>query len=87
MLPADPVFFRFGRDHMQPLRNAIGNLPRDAAIAGEEGQMKVRQEEQQEQLRRATEQKKAEPEAIRPVCVNGGTRFDNDPWRTPTASP
>ncbi|MGW1160510.1 hypothetical protein ACWD48_20290 [Streptomyces sp. NPDC002519] len=31
--PAGPAFWRFGRDHRQPLRDAIGNPRRDAYLA------------------------------------------------------
>ncbi|MGO4463538.1 hypothetical protein AB4039_40675, partial [Streptomyces sp. M-16] len=31
--PGGPVFLRFGRTHMQPLHDAIGNPRRDAVLA------------------------------------------------------
>ncbi|GHB32556.1 replication-relaxation family protein [Streptomyces chryseus] len=85
--PNGPVFLRFGRTQMQPLRDAIGNPRRDAAIAREREEMKVRQEEYQEQLRRATEQKRAEREARRPVCAGCATKLDDDRWKAATDYP
>ncbi|MER6074382.1 hypothetical protein ABT187_37295 [Streptomyces sp. NPDC001817] len=50
---AGPVFLRFGRDHMQPLLQAIGNPRRDAADVREREAARARQEEYRAQLRRA----------------------------------
>ncbi|MER6523232.1 replication-relaxation family protein [Streptomyces sp. NPDC001553] len=64
--PNGPVFLRFGRTHMQPLCDAIGNPRRDAVLARRVERARAQQEEYQEQLRRAAEQKRAEHEAARP---------------------
>ncbi|MGW7193889.1 hypothetical protein ACWGIP_32870, partial [Streptomyces sp. NPDC054838] len=85
--PGGPVFLRFGRTHMQPLRDAIGNPRRDAVLARRAERMKVQQGEYQEQLRRAAEQKKAERDAARPACASCGTKFDNDRWENTQLSP
>ncbi|MGW4690653.1 hypothetical protein ACWEPM_38050 [Streptomyces sp. NPDC004244] len=49
--------------------------------------MKARQEEYQKQLRRATEQKKAEREARRPVCAGCGKKLEDDRWKAAEAYP
>lgn len=67
--PNGPVFLRFGRTHMQPLRDAIGNPRRDAALARRAERARAQQTEYQEQLRRAAERKRAEREAARPACA------------------
>ncbi|MET9887637.1 replication-relaxation family protein [Streptomyces sp. NPDC006430] len=85
--PNGPVFLRFGRTHMQPLRDAIGNPRRDAVLARRAERARAQQEEYQEQLRRAAEQKRAEREAARPACVGCGTKFDNDRWENTQLSP
>ncbi|MFF9011231.1 replication-relaxation family protein [Streptomyces goshikiensis] len=53
--PNGSVFLRFGRTHMQPLHDAIGNPRRDAALARRAERARAQQEEYQEQLRRAAE--------------------------------
>ncbi|MEU6887925.1 hypothetical protein ABZ918_22425 [Streptomyces viridosporus] len=63
--PAGPAFWRFGRDHRQPLLDAIGN-PRRAS--------------RQEQRRRA-EREAAQREARRPVCADCGRKFTDDRWK------
>ncbi|MFI0990542.1 replication-relaxation family protein [Streptomyces exfoliatus] len=82
--PAGPVFLRFGRDHMQPLLEAIGNPRREAADVREEQETKARQAEYQAQVRRAAREhdakKAAEREARRPACANCGTRFTDERW-------
>ncbi|MFD5513532.1 hypothetical protein ACFWIB_38140 [Streptomyces sp. NPDC127051] len=85
--PNGSVFLRFGRTHMQPLRDAIGNPRRDAVLARRAERMKAQQSEYQEQLRRAAEQKRAEREATRPACAGCGTKFDNDRWENTELSP
>ncbi|MGC4987415.1 replication-relaxation family protein [Streptomyces sp. DT193] len=71
--PGGPAFWRFGRDHRQPLREAIGNPRRDSYLA------RRRQAARQEQQRRA-ELKAAEREERRPVCADCGRRFTDDRW-------
>ncbi|ATZ22027.1 hypothetical protein SLAV_38905 [Streptomyces lavendulae subsp. lavendulae] len=85
--PNGPLFLRFGRTHMQPLRDAIGNPRRDAVLALRAERALVQHAEYQEQLRRAAEQKRAEHEAGRPVCAGCGTKFDNDRWENTRLSP
>ncbi|GGP00259.1 replication-relaxation family protein [Wenjunlia tyrosinilytica] len=85
--PADPVFLRFGRGHMQPLPEAIGNPRAVAAQAREQEQMRARQEEYRAQLRREAEQKAAERETRRPVCADCGRKFTDDRWKTAEAYP
>ncbi|MGW4758507.1 replication-relaxation family protein [Streptomyces chartreusis] len=69
--PAGPAFWRFGRDHREPLLDAIGNPRRDAALA------RRRQEAREFQQRREA-QEAAEREARRPVCADCGNRFSDD---------
>ncbi|MEU0671999.1 hypothetical protein ABZ330_03780 [Streptomyces sp. NPDC006172] len=82
--PAGPVFLRFGRDHMQPLREAIGNPRREAADARAREADSVREEEFQAQARRAAQEqaakKAAEREALRPVCTGCGAKFTDERW-------
>ncbi|WP_248511479.1 hypothetical protein [Streptomyces sp. D2-8] len=82
--PAGPVFLRFGRDHMEPLREAIGNPRREAADARAREETKARQDEYQAQMRRAAQEqaakKAAEREARRPVCTGCGTKFTDERW-------
>ncbi len=85
--PNGPVFLRFGRTHMQPLRDATGNPRRDAALAHRAEQARAQQEEYQEQLRRAAEQKRAEHEAARPACASCGTKFGDGRWENTRFSP
>ncbi|MGW2560953.1 hypothetical protein ACWCXB_17250 [Streptomyces sp. NPDC001514] len=79
--PAGPVFLRFGRDHMQPLLEAIGNPRREAADAREREEATARQEECQAQVCCAAEQKAAEREASRPVCADCGAKFTDQRWK------
>jgi hypothetical protein len=83
--PAGPVFLPFGRDHMQPLREAIGNPRREVAEARAREAARVREEEYQAQVRRAAQEraakKAAEREARRPVCTNCGAEFTDERWR------
>lgn len=85
--PNGPIFLRLGRTHMQPLRDAIGNPRRDAVLARRAERARAQQEEYQEQLRRAAEQKRAEHEAARPACAGCGTKLDNDRWENTRLSP
>ncbi|MFI6063153.1 replication-relaxation family protein [Streptomyces sp. NPDC051286] len=87
--PDGPVFLRFGRDHMQPLREAIGNPRREAADARAREEAKAHQEEYQAQeyqaqVRRAAQEQAAkqaaEREARRPVCTGCGGRFIDERW-------
>lgn len=80
--PAGPVFLRFGRDHIQPLQEAIGNPRREAADARAREEAKAHQEEYQAQVRRAAQEQAAkqaaEREARRPVCTGCGARFTDE---------
>ncbi|MEU8669431.1 hypothetical protein AB0C71_21370 [Streptomyces anulatus] len=89
--PDGPVFLRFGRHRMQPLREAIGNPRREAADAREEEEWRVRQEEHRAQLRKAAREQaakkaveaareQAQREASRPVCAGCGSRFTDERW-------
>jgi hypothetical protein len=82
--PDGPVFFRFGRDRMQPLREAIGNPRREAAEARSQEEARAHQEAHQAKVRRAAEEqaakKAAEREARRPVCTGCGARFTDARW-------
>lgn len=71
--PAGPAFWRFGRDHRQPLLEAIGNPRRDAYLA------RWRQAAREEKRRRQ-EQDAARREARRPVCKDCGQKFTDDRW-------
>ncbi|MFE3907273.1 hypothetical protein ACFXPY_45425 [Streptomyces sp. NPDC059153] len=88
--PAGPVFLRFGRDRMQPLRDAIGNPRREAADARAREEAKVRQDEYRAQVRRAAREqaakKEAEREARRPVCTGCGARFTDERWEAAHAT-
>ncbi|MFF8280663.1 hypothetical protein ACF05T_32100 [Streptomyces lateritius] len=75
------MFLRFGRGHMQPLLEAIGNPRRDAADAREAAEAKARQEEYKAQVRRAVEEKAAEREAHRPTCARCGVKFTDARWK------
>ncbi|GAA2433516.1 hypothetical protein GCM10010421_23160 [Streptomyces glaucus] len=70
--PAGPALWRFGRDHRQPLLDAIGNTRRDAYLA------RRRQAAREEERRRA-ERMAAEREA-RPVCKDCGQKFTDGRW-------
>ncbi|MCY0930999.1 replication-relaxation family protein [Streptomyces sp. H27-H1] len=85
--PAGAVFHRFGRDHMQPLVEAIGNPRREAADAREREEDRVQREDYQKQRRRAAEQKEAEREARRPVCAACGAKFTDERWKAAEAHP
>ncbi|MCX4993764.1 hypothetical protein [Streptomyces sp. NBC_00568] len=71
--PAGPAFWRFGREHRQPLLDAVGNPRRDAYLACRS--QAARQEEQRRQEREA-----ADREARRPVCADCGRKFTDDRW-------
>ncbi|MEV0982657.1 replication-relaxation family protein [Streptomyces sp. NPDC049915] len=71
--PAGPAFWRFGRDHRQPLLDAIGNGRRDAYLA------RRHQAARQGQRRRA-EREAAQREARRPVCKDCGQKFTDNRW-------
>ncbi|MFJ2847065.1 hypothetical protein ACIPD2_36310 [Streptomyces griseofuscus] len=83
--PAGAVFLRFGRDHMQPLLEAIGNPRRDAAEAREAEEAKARAAAYREQVRRAAQKQAAkqaaEREARCPVCTGCGARFTDAHWQ------
>lgn len=81
------MFLRFGRDHMQPLLEAIGNPRREAADAARARGGEGRQEEYKAQVRRAAEQKAAEREARRPACASCGAKFTDDRWKAAAAYP
>ncbi|MEU9064953.1 hypothetical protein AB0D13_40535 [Streptomyces sp. NPDC048430] len=78
--PTGPVFLRFGRDHMQPLLDAIGNPRREAADAREQEEYRLQREERKAQAQHAEEQKAAEREAGRPACTQCGAKFTDDRW-------
>ncbi|MFC9624882.1 hypothetical protein ACFTXM_34605 [Streptomyces sp. NPDC056930] len=88
--PAGPVFLRFGRDHMQPLREAIGNPRREAADARAREEAKARREEYRAQVRRASQEqaakKAAEREARRPACTGCGAKFTDERWEAALAT-
>ncbi|MHB6904065.1 replication-relaxation family protein [Streptomyces sp. DB-54] len=71
--PAGPAFWRFGRDHREPLLDAIGNPRRDAALAR-------RRAAAREERRCREEQEAAAREARRPVCTDCGHKFTDDRW-------
>lgn len=83
--PAGAVFLRFGRDHMQPLLEAIGNPRRDADQAREAEEAKARAAAYQEQVRRAAQEQAAkqaaEREVRRPVCTGCGAKFTDARWQ------
>ncbi|WP_405434727.1 hypothetical protein [Streptomyces anulatus] len=83
------MFFRFGRDRIQPLREAIGIPRREAADGREEEEWRVRQEEHWAQLRKAAQEQEvkkaveaareaAQREASRPVCAGRASRFTDE---------
>ncbi|MFD9289670.1 replication-relaxation family protein [Streptomyces sp. NPDC060030] len=88
--PGGPVFFRFGRDRMQSLREAIGNPRREAAEARSREEARAHQEAHQAKVRRAAEEqaavKAAEREACRPVCAGCGAKFTDERWETAKAT-
>ncbi|MFJ6509228.1 replication-relaxation family protein [Streptomyces sp. NPDC091879] len=67
--PAGPAFWRFGRDHREPLLDAIGNPRLDAA------RIRTAQEQRRREARQA-----AEREAQRPVCKDCGDKFTDVRW-------
>lgn len=71
--PGRARFWRFGRDHREPLLDAIGNVRRDAYLA------RRRQAAREEEQRRA-EREAAAREARRPVCADCGRKFTDDRW-------
>ena len=85
--PAGPVFQRFGRDHMQPLLEAIGNPRRDAADAREAKKDEARQKKYNAQVRREEQQRKAAREARRPVCATCQGKFTDERWETTESYP
>ncbi|WP_239569327.1 replication-relaxation family protein [Streptomyces sp. G44] len=74
--PAGLVFLRFGRDHMEPLREAIGNPRREAADARARQEAARAQAEYKAKVQRAAQEQAAkqaaEREARRPVCAGRG---------------
>ncbi|WP_053125584.1 hypothetical protein [Streptomyces ambofaciens] len=77
--PAGPAFWRFGRDHHQPLLDAIGNARRDAYLA--------RRQAAREEQRRREEREAAQREARRPVCRDCGQKFTDDRWEAVGSNP
>ncbi|WP_240797440.1 replication-relaxation family protein [Streptomyces sp. F001] len=71
--PSGHAFWRFGRDHHEPLLDAIGNSRRDAYLA------RRRQAAREEERRRA-ERMAAERAARRPVCKDCGQKFTDARW-------
>ncbi len=71
--PAGPAFWRFGRDHRQPLLDAIGNARRDAYLAR-------RRQAAREDQRRREEREAAQREARRPACAGCGQKFTDARW-------
>ncbi|WLQ45124.1 replication-relaxation family protein [Streptomyces laculatispora] len=72
--PAGPAFWRYGRDRLEPLQDAIGNHRRDAYLAR-------RRQAAREEERRREEERAAEREARRPTCADCGAKFTDDRWR------
>ncbi|MFD3612169.1 replication-relaxation family protein [Streptomyces atroolivaceus] len=68
--PAGPAFWRYGRDRLEPLRDAIGNPRRDTYLA------RRRQAAREEERRREEER-----QARRPTCADCGAKFTDDRWR------
>lgn len=83
--PTGAVFARFGREHPQPLLEAIGNPRREAADAREQDRARAQQAAHKAQVRRAAQEqaakKAAEGEARRPVCAGCGAKFTDERWR------
>ncbi|MEV2255854.1 replication-relaxation family protein [Streptomyces sp. NPDC050147] len=83
--PTGPVFLRFGRDHMEPLREALGNPRREAAEAREAEEAKARAAAYQADLRWAAQEQvakqAAEREARRPVCTGCRAKFTDERWK------
>lgn len=72
--PAGPAFWRYGRDRLEPLHDAIGNHRRDAYMAR-------RRQAAREEERRREEERTAAREAARPACANCGAKFTDDRWQ------
>ncbi|MEJ8667593.1 hypothetical protein WKI71_00595 [Streptomyces sp. MS1.AVA.1] len=66
--PAGPAFWRFGRDHREPLLDAIGD-PRQDALR------RPPPPSRREEARRRAERAGAEREARWPVCADCGQMF------------
>ncbi|MFB6717659.1 MULTISPECIES: hypothetical protein [unclassified Streptomyces] len=71
--PAGPAFSRFGRDHREPLLDAIGNPRRDAVLAR-------RRQAAREEQRLRDERGAAAREARRPVSADCGHKFNDERW-------
>ncbi|MFF5721263.1 replication-relaxation family protein [Streptomyces buecherae] len=88
--PAGAVFLRFGRDHMQPLLEAIGNPRRVAADARAREEAARAEKEHQAKVQRAAQEqavkKAAEREARRPICTGCGAKFTDERWETAQAT-
>ncbi|MFJ2774354.1 hypothetical protein [Streptomyces sp. NPDC087300] len=78
--PAGPVFLRFGRGHMEPLLEAIGNPRLEAAGTREAEESRAGQVEYQAQIWRAAQEQAAEREARRLVCTGCGAKFTDARW-------
>lgn len=72
--PAGPAFWRYGRDRLEPLQDAIGNPRQDAYLAR-------RRQAAREEERRCEEERAAEREARRSTCADCGAKFTDDRWR------
>ncbi|MEW2373384.1 replication-relaxation family protein [Streptomyces sp. NPDC006656] len=88
--PNGPVFLRFGRDHMEPLRDAIGNPRREAADARAREESARAQAEYQAKVQRAAQEQAAkqaaEREARRPACAGCGAKFTDARWEAAQAT-
>jgi hypothetical protein len=88
--PAGAVFLRFGRDHMQPLWEAIGNPRREEADARYREEIPRAQEEHRAKVVRAAQEQAAkqaaEREARRPVCADRGAKFTDERWKAAQAT-
>ncbi|WP_331738030.1 replication-relaxation family protein (plasmid) [Streptomyces sp. NBC_00637] len=88
--PTGAVFLRFGRDHMEPLREAIGNPRREAADTRAREETARAQREYQAKVQRAAQEqaakKAAEREARRPVCADCGAKFTDERWEAAQAT-
>ncbi|MFF0110486.1 hypothetical protein [Streptomyces hirsutus] len=71
--PAGPAFWRFGRDHREPLLDAIGSPRRDACLA-----RRAEAHGEGEQCR--AEREAAAREARRPAGADYGRKFTDDRW-------
>ncbi|HBF85879.1 MAG TPA: hypothetical protein DD420_39970 [Streptomyces sp.] len=88
--PTGPVFLRFGRDHMEPLREALGNPRREAAEARAREENARAQREYQAKVQRAAQEQAAkqaaEREARRPACAGCGAKFTDERWEAAQAT-